>query len=281
MWLDMVTRDLVRLALAEDLGRGDLTTEAVIPADATARASVWIKEPSRVCGTEVAAWVFHEVDPGLQVTVACADGIDLDGPRVVMRVEGAARSILGAERTALNFLSRLTGIATAARDAVREIAGTRARILDTRKTTPGWRALEKYAVRVGGGWNHRFALDDMVLIKDNHIAIAGGVREAVSRAKARAGFAHKIEVEVESLEQLEEAIAAGADVVLLDNMDLEIMREAVRRTGGRVPLEASGNMRPGRLRAVADTGVDFISMSHITMRAQAVDVGLDIDMDLA
>ena len=162
---------------------------------------------------------------------------------------------------------------------VNEIAGTRARILDTRKTTPGWRALEKYAVRVGGAWNHRFALDDMVLIKDNHIAIAGGVYEAVTQAKARAGFAHKIEVEVESLDELEQALAAGADVVLLDNMDLETMREAVRRVAGRVPLEASGNMRPGRLRAVAETGVDFISMSHITMRAQAVDVGLDIEMD--
>ncbi|WP_206832608.1 carboxylating nicotinate-nucleotide diphosphorylase [Alicyclobacillus fructus] len=281
MGLDMVTRDLVRLALAEDLGRGDLTTEAVIPPGATARASVWIKENARVCGTEVSAWVFHEVDPGLEVRIDRADGIDLDGPCAVMHIEGAARSILAAERTALNFLSRLTGVATAARDAVREIAGTKARILDTRKTTPGWRALEKYAVRVGGGWNHRFALDDMVLIKDNHIAVAGGVREAVMRAKAWAGFAHKIEVEVESLDQLEEALAAGADIVLLDNMDLETMREAVRRVAGRVPLEASGNMRPGRLRAVAETGVDFISMSHITMRAAAVDVGLDIDMDLA
>ncbi|SIS52739.1 carboxylating nicotinate-nucleotide diphosphorylase [Alicyclobacillus vulcanalis] len=279
MWLDLVTRDLIRLALAEDLGRGDLTTEAVIPPEATARASVWIKEPARVCGTAVCQAVFHEVDPHLRIEVEQADGTDLDEPRVVLRVEGNAASILSAERTALNFLSRLSGIATAARDAVREIEGTRARILDTRKTTPGWRALEKYAVRVGGAGNHRFALDDMVLIKDNHIAVAGGVYEAVRRAKARAGFAHKIEVEVESLQQLDEALAAGADVILLDNMDLAAMREAVARTGGRVPLEASGNMRPGRLRAVAETGVDYISMSHITMRASAVDVGLDVDME--
>ncbi|GGJ11940.1 nicotinate-nucleotide diphosphorylase (carboxylating) [Alicyclobacillus cellulosilyticus] len=269
---------LIQLALAEDIGRGDATSAAVLPPGTAARAVVLVKEDARVAGLPVVAAVFHAVDPGVVVTPLVAEGADVAAGTAVCRVEGDAIAILGAERTALNFLARLTGIATLTRSAVAQLAGTKAKLLDTRKTTPGWRYLEKYAVRVGGGMNHRFGLDDMILIKDNHIALAGGVRAAVARARAHAGLAQKIEVEVETIDQLREALASGADLILLDNMDLATMRQAVAEAAGRVPLEASGNMTLDRLAAVAATGVDYISMGALTHSATSIDVSLDVEL---
>ncbi|WP_051663071.1 carboxylating nicotinate-nucleotide diphosphorylase [Alicyclobacillus macrosporangiidus] len=269
---------LIDLALDEDVGRGDVTSAAVLPPALSATAQVFIKQPARVAGLPVLAAVFQRLDPQVTVTPLVEDGADIAGPAPVCLVRGPAASILSAERTALNFLARLSGIATLTREATARLAGTRARLLDTRKTTPGWRYLEKYAVRMGGGTNHRFGLDDMVLIKDNHVALAGGVAEAVARARKYVGLSTKVEVEVDTLDQLDEALAAGADLILLDNMDLATLREAVVRTAGRVPLEASGNMTLDRLADVARTGVDFISMGALTHSATSVDVGLDVDL---
>ncbi|MBX5437446.1 MAG: carboxylating nicotinate-nucleotide diphosphorylase [Alicyclobacillaceae bacterium] len=274
-----MVHQLIQLALDEDVGRGDCTTAAVIPAGTQARAVVRLKQPGRVAGLPVVEAVFHTLDPTVTFHPLVPEGADVDEPAAVATVEGPAASILASERTALNFLARLSGIATFTRRAVQELAGTRARLLDTRKTTPGWRFLEKYAVRVGGGMNHRFGLDDMVLIKDNHVALAGGVAQAVARARAAVGLSQKIEVEVETLEQLEAALTAGPDLILLDNMDTETMREAVARTARRVPLEASGNMSLGRLREVALTGVDYISMGALTHTAVSLDVSLDVDLE--
>lgn len=272
---------LIDLALDEDVGRGDVTTAAVLPPGLSATAQVFIKQPARVVGLPVLAAVFHRLDPQVTVTPLVHDGADIAEPAPVCLVRGPAASILSAERTALNFLARLSGIATLTREATARLAGTNARLLDTRKTTPGWRYLEKYAVRMGGGMNHRFGLDDMVLIKDNHVALAGGVAEAVARARKHVGISVKVEVEVDTLSQLDEALAAGADLILLDNMDLATLREAVSRTAGRVPLEASGNMTLDRLADVARTGVDFISMGALTHAATSVDVSLDVDLTLA
>ena len=275
--IDFHTEQLIRLALAEDIGRGDCTTMYTVDPALQARAVVWVKEPSRMAGLPLAERVFHTVDPALQFTYLAHDGDDLADRQAVCEIVGKACSILTAERTALNFLARLTGIATKTRDAANLIAGTKTRLLDTRKTTPGWRSIEKYAVAVGGGCNHRHGLDDMVLIKDNHIAMAGGVRVAIERARAQVGVAQKIEVEVDTLEQLAEALAAEPDMILLDNMSTSQLAQAVAMSEGRVTLEASGNMTLSRLPEVAATGVDYISMGALTHAARSIDVGLDIE----
>lgn len=267
---------LVDLALEEDLLLGDATSEATIDATATGAARFLAKEELVLAGTAVAARVFERL--GAECRFEVEDGARLAPGAWFGRAEGSIRALLAAERTALNFLQRLSGVATATRRCVDalEAGGGRTRLLDTRKTTPGWRLLEKAAVRAGGGSNHRVSLGDGVLIKDNHVAACGGVAEAVRRAKAKAGALLRIEVEVVDLPGLEAAIAAGADIVLLDNMDDAAMAEAVRRAAGRVGLEASGNMTLERLPRVAATGVDYVSMGAITHSAKAVDISLEL-----
>ncbi len=278
MFLTDSTKHLIQLALSEDIGRGDCTTNLVVSPTAKAKGTVWIKQPGCVAGLPVLEAVFHAVDPSIQIKVWVEDGQDVHEKTAVCEVYGPARAILSAERTALNFLARMSGVATLTQAAVRRLEGTGTKLLDTRKTTPGWRALEKYAVRIGGGYNHRFGLDDMILIKDNHIAIAGGVAEAIERARSGAAVSQKIEVEVDTLEQLDVALREGADLILLDNMDTETLRRAVERTQRRALLEASGNMTLERIREVAETGVDFISMGALTHSAVSLDVGLDIEL---
>jgi len=267
---------LVELALEEDLLLGDATSEATIEATATGAARFLAKEGLVLAGTAVAVRVFERL--GAECRFEAEDGARLEHGAWFGRAEGPIRALLAAERTALNFLQRLSGVATATRRCVDALAagGARTRLLDTRKTTPGWRLLEKAAVRAGGGTNHRVSLGDGILIKDNHVAACGGVAEAVRRAKARAGAMLRIEVEVVDLPGLEAAIAAGADIVLLDNMEDAAMAEAVRRTAGRVKLEASGNMTLERLPRVAATGVDYVSMGAITHSAKAVDISLEL-----
>jgi nicotinate-nucleotide pyrophosphorylase (carboxylating) len=279
----LLYEDLVRRALAEDLGRaGDLTSDAVVPAEARAEAVLVARAPGRLAGLPVALAAFRILDPSLALAARAADGEDMAAGAVLATVRGAARSILSAERTALNFLGHLSGIATATRDLVAAVAAVApvdahgARVVCTRKTTPGLRALEKYAVRAGGGANHRFGLDDAVLIKDNHRALAGGLRPAVERARRGAGHLVKIEVEVDSLAELDEALALGVDVVLLDNMPLDVLAEAVRRARGRALTEASGGIRPSTAAAIAATGVDLLSVGWLTHSAPALDVALDV-----
>lgn len=277
MFLTDSTKSLIKLALTEDIGRGDCTTEAIIDPELQARAIVYIKQPARVAGMPLIDAVFSEIDSKVKVIHLVEDGRDVKGERnAVCRLEGPARSILTAERTALNFLGRLTGIATLTQEAVRQLTGTSTKLLDTRKTTPGWRLLEKYAVRIGGGHNHRFGLDDMVLIKDNHIALCGGVAAAVQQARESVGLSTKVEVEVDTIDQLREALTTNADLILLDNMDTPTLRKAVQLTNNRVLLEASGNMTVGRLAEVAQTGIHYISMGALTHSAGSVDLGLDI-----
>ena len=267
---------LIDLALEEDLLLGDATSEATLDAAATGAARFLAKEDLVVAGTAVAVRVFERLGAACRFEVD--DGAHLARGTWFGRAEGPVRALLGAERTALNFLQRLSGVATATRLCVDALAagGGRTRLLDTRKTTPGWRLLEKAAVRAGGGTNHRVSLGDGVLIKDNHVAACGGVAEAVRRAKERAGAMLRIEVEVVDLPGLEAAIAAGADIVLLDNMDDAGVEAAVKLAGGRVKLEASGNMTLERLPRIAATGVDFVSMGAITHSARAVDISLEL-----
>jgi nicotinate-nucleotide pyrophosphorylase (carboxylating) len=266
---------LIDLALEEDLGRGDVTSTAVLDPRATAEADLVARERLVVAGLPIAAAVFQRVDRTVAVELLAADGDELaPGGRAAI-VRGRACSLLAAERTALNFVQRLSGIATHTRRFRLAVRGTSAEIVDTRKTTPGWRTLEKYAVRCGGGRNYRLALYDGILIKDNHIGVCGSIGTAVQRARAGAPVLTKIEVECDTLDQVKEALAAGADMILLDNMGLEDMRKAVMLSAGRVPLEASGGVRLETIRAVAETGVDFISVGRITQSAPAVDIGLD------
>lgn len=270
---------LVRRALEEDLGRaGDLTTDATVPAEATARAELVARAAGRVAGLEVAATAFRLLDPALRVELPCRDGDDVEAGARLARISGAARPILTAERVALNFLGHLCGIATATRDVARTVAAAnpRCRVVETRKTTPGLRALQKYAVRAGGGANHRFGLDDAILIKDNHVALAGGVRPAVEAARAHAGHLVKVELEVDTLEQLEEALALGVDAVLLDNMDLDTLRRAVTLVAGRAVTEASGGITPDTAPAIAATGVDLLSIGWLTHSVRNLDVALDV-----
>jgi nicotinate-nucleotide pyrophosphorylase (carboxylating) len=270
--------ELVRRALEEDLGQaGDLTSEAVVPPELDATGVIVARASGCLCGVETAAASFRAVDETVEFEAKRGDGDDIAGGEEIARVHGRARSLLAAERTALNFLSHLSGIATATRELVRRIEGSRARVTCTRKTTPGLRALEKYAVRIGGGRNHRFGLDDAILIKDNHLTVAGGVGAAVQKARAAAGHTMKVEVEVEDLAQLEEALAAGADIVLLDNMPVAELTEAVARCRGRALTEASGGIDADTIAEVAATGVDLISVGWITHSAPALDLALDLE----
>jgi nicotinate-nucleotide pyrophosphorylase (carboxylating) len=273
---------LIRRALEEDLGRaGDLTSDAVLPEDLQAEAMVVARSAGRIAGLDVALSAFRILDPALRIEIHATDGRDAAAGEVLARVRGAARSILSAERTALNILGRLCGIATLTRDLVAVVAPHGAQVVCTRKTTPGLRTLEKYAVRAGGGSNHRYGLDDAVLIKDNHLAFAGGLRPAVERARRNVGHMVKIEVEVDSLEQLREALELGVDAVLLDNMSLDMLREAVGmvrgRAGGKTLTEASGGIRPDTAAAIAATGVDLLSVGWLTHSARALDVALDVE----
>lgn len=273
---DILIEPIVRAALAEDLGRaGDVTSLATIDADARFAAVFAARKDGRVAGLDCARIAVKALDPTATFEIVTPDGADASPGAVLARVEGNARALLSAERVALNLLGRLCGIATLTRAYVRAVEGTGAAITDTRKTTPGLRALEKYAVRCGGGVSHRFGLDDAILIKDNHIAARGSVGEAVRRAKAFAGHLMKIEVEVDGLDQLAEALAEGPDVILLDNFSLEDMRTAVHAVAGRAVLEASGGVSLETVRAIAETGVNVISIGALTHSAPALDVGLD------
>jgi len=265
---------LIDLALEEDIGPGDVTTQALIPPELQGEAHIRAKQTLVVAGLPVAARVFHKLDAEIVFTAAVDDGQEVAKGQVLARLTGPVASILTAERVALNFLQRLSGIATFTRQMVAQVAGSPAALMDTRKTTPGWRALEKYAVRLGGGRNHRLGLYDGVLIKNNHLTAVGGIHEAVRQARARAHNLLKIEVEVTDLEGLEEALNAGADRILLDNMDDATLRQAVEITRGRARLEASGSMTKERLPQVAATGVNFISMGALTHSAPAVDIHL-------
>lgn len=275
----MIVEDAVRRALAEDLGLvGDLTSLATIPAAATAMATLTAREAGVLAGTALLCETYRQIGHGVAVDLRCSDGDRLERGALVAVISGSAAELLAGERTALNFLNHMSGMATLTSRYVAAVAGTAARICDTRKTLPGLRALAKYAVRCGGGHNHRFALSDAILIKDNHVAVAGGVAEAYRRARAAAGHLVAIEIEVTSLAEFEAVLAEGAQVVMLDNMDTDMLSEAVRINAGRARLEASGGVTLDTVRAIALTGVDYISTSQITMGARALDLGLDIDI---
>lgn len=270
----------VLAALDEDLGlAGDLTTQATLSPEATATATINAREAGTIAGLPLAEAAFRLIGPGLTFTPLVADSYRVELGQDVAQISGNARLIMSAERIALNFLNHMSGIASFTRQFADAVSGTSTRICDTRKTTPGLRAFEKYAVRCGGGQNHRYGLDDAILIKDNHVAVAGGVRQAVLAAKAFAGHLVAIEVEVDTLEQFGEALEAGAHAVLLDNMDNKRLRKAVELNKGRARLEASGGVTLDRVRGIAETGVDFISTSQITMAADPLDLGLDIKID--
>lgn len=269
---------IIDLALAEDIGTGDVTTLATIPQDAAAHGRFVAKEDMILCGVALAEYIYHRVDATVAFTAHFADGDAVKKGDVIAEVSGNAQSLLTGERTALNFMQRLTGIATRTHEAVEKVAGTGARITDTRKTTPGMRVLEKYAVRVGGGSNHRIGLFDGVLIKDNHIAAAHGITSAVNAARSVIPHTLKIEVEVENEAQLAEALEAGADIIMLDNMTNEQMAKCVKIVDGRALVEASGNMGDKDLKAVADTGVDIISIGALTHTVRAADISLKFDI---
>jgi nicotinate-nucleotide pyrophosphorylase (carboxylating) len=265
-------------ALAEDLGMGgDITTEATVPAGTRASGVIAARKAGTVAGVQLAEAAFKTIDPFVEFEVIARDGERVEAGGIIARVKGDARALLTAERTALNFLGRLSGIATLTARYVSAIAGTRARIVDTRKTTPGQRALEKFAVRCGGGVNHRFGLFDAVLIKDNHIVAAGGVGAALERARAHAGHMVKVEIEVTSLDELDDALQLDPDAVLLDNMPVETLKAAVAEVAGRVVTEASGGVTLDTVRAIAETGVDHISVGALTHSAPVLDIGLDFD----
>ncbi len=292
--LPLMVEDQVRAALLEDLGRaGDITTYATIGPEKRARAGLNSREDGVVAGMDLARAAFLLVDSSVVFEALVADGDRVSPGQALIRVEGPARSILSAERVALNFLMHLSGVATYTARFAAEIAHTHARVTCTRKTLPGLRAVEKYAVRLGGGSNHRFGLDDAILIKDNHIAVAGGVAQAISSARAYAGHLVKIEVEVDTLEQMREALVARPDAILLDNMGPDLLRDAVEinrvhhgldeadyaAAVGRTMLEASGNVNLQTIRAIAESGVDYISTSKVTMAAPTLDIGLDVEID--
>jgi nicotinate-nucleotide pyrophosphorylase (carboxylating) len=267
---------LVRMALLEDLGRaGDLTTDAIVPADRHATTLLVARQPGVVAGLDIARLAFQLIDPAIEMRVERNDGAALAPGDVIATISGPAHGILTAERVALNFLCRLSGIASATASIAAAIGDYKARVVCTRKTTPGLRAIEKYAVRVGGGSNHRFGLDDAVLIKDNHVAVAGGVSEAVRRAKRSVGHLVKIELEVDTLDQLKEALDQGVDAVLLDNMTPDVLAKAVAMVAGRAVTEASGRITPATAPQIAATGVDLISIGWITHSVAILDIGLD------
>ena len=267
---------VVSVALAEDVGSGDRTTDAVVPADARCEAVLLLEEPGIVCGVPVAAAVFQAIAAGVRVQPLLEEGARVtDVPAVLARIEGPARAVLTGERTALNLLGRLCGIATLTRQFVERVDGTGATILDTRKTTPGLRALEKYAVRCGGGHNHRFGLDDAILVKENHLRLAGGIPAAAGLLRARSNGS-PIEVEAETLEQVAEALEAGVERILLDNMTAAQAADAVTLVGGRAELEASGGVSLATVRAYAEAGVDFISVGALTHSARSLHVSLEV-----
>lgn len=275
--LRLLIEPIVRMALAEDLGRaGDVTSAATVPEGTRAEAALVARRSGVIAGLDLARLAFETLDPDIGFSALVRDGDRVEAGSTLARVAGDGRAILGAERTALNLLCRLSGIASATRDLVDRVAGTKARVTCTRKTTPGLRAIEKYAVRCGGGANHRFGLDDAVLIKDNHVAIAGGVAAALAHARTSVGHLVKIEVEIDRLDQLDAALAGGADVILLDNMDPRSLAEAVRRIGGQAIAEASGGITPATIAEVAASGVDIISVGWLTHSAPILDIGLDI-----
>jgi nicotinate-nucleotide pyrophosphorylase (carboxylating) len=274
----VMTEPIVRAALLEDLGRaGDITSDAIVPADARARTALIARQPGVLAGLDFALTAFRLMDPGIEATPQRRDGSRLVPGDTIAIISGPARGILTAERTALNFLCHLSGVASATHTVVEAIRGYKAQVCCTRKTMPGLRAAQKYAVRVGGGSNHRFGLDDAVLIKDNHIAIAGGVRTAVERARAAVGHLVKIELEVDTLVQLEQALMLRVDAVLLDNMGPDMLREAVGMVDGRAITEASGRITPATAPVVAATGVDLISIGWLTHSATVLDIGLDYE----
>jgi nicotinate-nucleotide pyrophosphorylase (carboxylating) len=273
---NIMIEDLVRRTLLEDVGRaGDVTSDAIIPPEQQATMALVARERGVVAGLDLAALALHLIDPAVTFDKDCTDGSEIAAGQTLAHVRGSARALLTGERAALNFLCHMSGIASATATLCAAIKGHKAKIVCTRKTTPGLRALEKYAVRAGGGGNHRFGLDDAILIKDNHIALAGGIRNAVERAKAHVGHLVKIEVEVDTLAQLEELIPLGVDAVLLDNMPVEALRQAVAMIDGRLISEASGGITATTVEAVAATGVDLISVGWLTHSTRALDIGLD------
>jgi nicotinate-nucleotide pyrophosphorylase (carboxylating) len=276
----LIVEDAVRAALREDFGRaGDITSQATIPAGATARAAFGARRDGVIAGLDVARATFRLLDPSVRFEAHVKDGARVAPGARVAHVAGNARAILAGERVALNFLGRMSGIATLTARYADRIAHTKAKICCTRKTTPGLRAFEKYAVRCGGGMNHRFGLDDAVLIKDNHVAVAGGVAAALGAARAHVGHLVKIEIEIDRLDQLDAVLEGGADVVMLDNMSLADMREAVRRVAGRLRVEASGGVSLDTVKDIAETGVDLISVGALTHSASVLDLGLDVEID--
>jgi len=276
--LRILIEPIVRAALLEDLGRaGDITSDAVVPAEARVEAVMAARQQGVVAGLEAGLLAFELLDPDLRIERVCPDGSRVERGQTVARISGRARPVLAAERTSLNLVSRLSGVATATRSLVDAIAGHKAKIVCTRKTTPGLRILEKEAVRLGGGANHRFGLDDAILIKDNHVALAGGVAAALQRAREHAGHLVKIELEVDTLDQLAEALDYGLDAVLLDNMDPPTLRSAVAMVAGRAVTEASGRITRETVPEIAAAGVDLISSGWITHSAPILDLGLDIE----
>ncbi len=263
--------------LQEDIGFGDVTTMSTIPEEAQGVGILYAKEAGVIAGLPVAQLVFETVDPALSFTALVKEGARVEKGEQIAEVSGSVRSILSGERLALNLLQRLSGIATRTSQYAQAVAGTKARVVDTRKTTPGLRMLEKYAVRVGGGHNHRYALYDAVMIKDNHIKGAGGIAQAVVAARAAVPHTMTIEVETETLDQVQEALDAGADIIMLDNMPLDVMKQAVALIGGRAVVEASGGVTLETIRAIAETGVDVISVGALTHSVKALDISLDLN----
>jgi nicotinate-nucleotide pyrophosphorylase (carboxylating) len=276
MLQEHIIRSIIQSAIEEDAGAADVTTTAVLTGEETGTARALAKSAVVVAGMDVFKETFLFLDPGMQFKGCCKDGEVVEKGGCLAEISGNLSSMLTAERVALNFLQRMSGIATLTRRYVDEVKGTKAKILDTRKTAPGIRYLDKYAVRIGGGHNHRFGLYDGVLIKDNHIAAAGGISQALARVYGRLPHTLKVEIEVKNLQELEEAMNSGAEVIMLDNMSLEDMGKAVAAASGRVPLEASGNVSLANVRKIAETGVDFISVGALTHSVAAADISLMI-----
>ncbi len=272
-------KEIIRKALNEDIGAEDLTTEALVPVDHRSSAVLLAKQPGVIAGLPVVDLVFKELDPACQLTRLKPEGAEVTKGTIVARITGPTRAILTGERVALNLLQRMSGIATITRELVKKLDGLSCRVLDTRKTTPGLRVLEKYAVRVGGGTNHRFGLSHGVMLKDNHIAMAGSLAKAVSLVRERVGHMVQIEVEADTLEQVREALSLDVDAILLDNMDLDTLRAAVKLIDGRVWTEASGGITPETVRSIAETGVNGVSLGWLTHSVQALDISLDFEME--
>jgi nicotinate-nucleotide pyrophosphorylase (carboxylating) len=275
-WITPQIRELIKAALQEDLGSGDLTTTTIVPYSASAQGTIQAKSSMVLAGLEIAKTVFETLDPEVVFQEQAKDGESLPAGAPIAEVSGNARALLEGERLALNFLQRLSGIATLTAEYVKQIQGTKAQILDTRKTTPGWRFLEKYAVRVGGGKNHRYSLGHGILIKDNHIALAGGIGEAVTRARQSCPLLIGIEVETQTVDQVQEALEAQVDVIMLDNMSLEEMGKTVALIGGKALVEASGGVGLEEVEAIAKTGVDLISVGKLTHSAPAADISMKV-----